>query len=57
MISVLYEGLKVFREVIQQNKMKICGRQIMLKAPYEKVNVGTDLSPGAKYTTIEGRPQ
>ena len=56
MLSMLYEGLKGFREWLQRNKMRICGRYFKSSVHYEKATATTDLMT-APYGTIKKPPQ
>lgn len=51
-MAMLYEGLKVFREVLQQKRPNICAmrRRSMIRA--EKVTSHSDLTKPTKYGAI-----
>ena len=51
-MALLYEGLKVLREVIQQNKGKFCVRRIGTTIRYQKISSQTDLA-APSYGTIQ----
>ena len=55
-MAMLYEGLKIFREVIHQKKAKIYGKRINV-IHYEKVSPNDDIAPPPSYGTIERLPQ
>ena len=54
-MAMLYEGLKVFREVIQQKKGNICSftKRIGNSVHYEKVTSSIDHLPKSNYGTFE----
>ena len=56
-IAVLYEGLKVLRDKIQQNKLKIFNK-LKYSVKYIKLNTTTDTnSLTSSYGSIETVPQ
>ena len=56
-MAMLYEGLKVFREVLQQKRGKICSKQIENSIHYERLSSSIDEVPTIQYGAAVRKPK